>query len=125
MVCYAHQIKIVWFGFLYGVVSPICVFIALIGLILYYNYQRALFNSRYSIPPCIGPRINSTFIDLLDLAPFLVGLFNLFLYSTSQESRKFESDSRVYGVIVTAMVIGGIHALMPWKTIMHKFYNER
>lgn len=83
------MILIVWFGFLYGIVSPICVVIGLIGLVLYYFYQRSLFNSKYSIPIYGGSRLNSTLIDLLDYTPFLVGLFNLFLYQTSQSSRNF------------------------------------
>lgn len=115
----------VWFGFLYAVVSPICLFIALIGLILYYTYQRALFNSKYSIPAYIGPRLNSTLVNLLDLTPFLVGLFNFFLYTTSMSTKKFESESRIYGVIITTMVIGLINAIMPWKAILHHFYNEK
>lgn len=81
---YAHNVKIVWFGFLYGVVSPICVAIATVGLFLSYFFERILFNSKYSIPVYGGPRTNATMLDMLDLTPFLIGLFNLFLYNTSQ-----------------------------------------
>ena len=119
------MVKIVWFGFLYGIVSPICVAIGLIGLVLYYFYQRYLFNSKYSIPVYGGSRLNSTLIDLFDFTPFLVGLFNLFLYQTSQASRNFEVDNGVIGVVITNIAIGGLHAIMPWKTIITRFYNEK
>ena len=33
---YCHVIVIAWFGFLYGVVSPICIAVAAIGFALYY-----------------------------------------------------------------------------------------
>lgn len=76
-----------WFGFLYGVVSPICVAIATIGFFLYYLFERLLFNYRYSIPIYGGPRINATMLDMMDFLPLLIGLFNLFLYNTSQDDR--------------------------------------
>lgn len=119
------MVKIVFFGFLYGVVSPICVAISLVGLILYYLYQRSLFNSKYSIPIYGGSRLNSTLIDLVDFTPFLIGLFNLFLYQTSQASRNFDPDGRVYGVVITNIVIGVFHAVFPWKTVLTLFYNEK
>lgn len=119
------MVKIIWFGFLYGVVSPICIAISLVGLILYYLYQRSLFNSKYSIPIYGGPRLNSTMVDLIDFTPFLVGLFNLFLYNTSQNQRGFDVDGRIYGVVITNIVIGAFHAVFPWKTVLTLFYNEK
>jgi hypothetical protein len=62
-------------------------------------------------------------IDLLDFTPFLVGLFNLFLYQTSQSSRQFEVDGRVTGIVITNIVVGAFHAVFPWKTVISKFYN--
>lgn len=125
VVGYSRNVIIVWFGFLYGVVSPICVAIATIGMFLYYTYQRILFNYRYSIPIYGGPRINTTMIDLLDLTPFLVGLFNLFLYNTSQNQRSFEVDGRVYGIVITNIVIGVVHAIFPWRKVISLFYSEK
>ena len=80
---YAHNVKIFWFSFIYGVVSPMCVVIGLVGMVMHYIYQKMLFNSKYSIPVYGGSRINSTMIDLIDFCPFLLGIFNLFLYQTS------------------------------------------
>lgn len=55
---YCFVIKMVWFGFLYGVVSPLCTFIATIGMLLFYLFEKILYNSKYSIPFYGGPRIN-------------------------------------------------------------------
>lgn len=55
---YAFNVKMVWFGFLYGAVSPICIFVAFIGMLLSYFSERALFNSTYSIPFYSRSRIN-------------------------------------------------------------------
>lgn len=122
---YAHMVKIVWFSFLYGVVSPICVAIGTIGIFIYYYYQRILFNSKYSIPIYGHSRINSTMIDLLDFTPFLVGLFNLFLYQTSQNARSFDVDGRVIGIVITNIVVGALNAVFPWQTVLSKIYNEK
>lgn len=84
MKCYAFNVKMVWFGFLYGVVSPISIFISFLGMLLCYFFEKKLFNERYSIPFYGRSRINYEMIDLLDYTPLLVGLFNIFLYKTSQ-----------------------------------------
>lgn len=36
--CYSFNVKMVWFGFLYGVVSPIAIFIAFVGMLLTYFF---------------------------------------------------------------------------------------
>lgn len=82
--CYAFNVKMVWFGFLYGVVSPISIFISFLGMLLCYFFEKKLFNERYSIPFYGRSRINYEMIDLLDYTPLLIGLFNIFLYKTSQ-----------------------------------------
>lgn len=64
-------------------------------------------------------------LDMLDITPFLIGLFNLFLYNTSQDDRSFEKDGRITGIIVTNVVIGGIFALFPSRIIIKRFYNEK
>lgn len=81
---YAFVVKLVWFGSIYGVLTPISIPIATIGLILYYFFERILYNRTYSIPIYTGPRINYEMIDMLEWTPFLIGLFNLFLYKSSQ-----------------------------------------
>lgn len=86
---YAFNVKMVWFGFLYGVVSPICILVAAMGMVISYFGERLLFNSKYSIPFYGRSRINYEMIDLLDWTPFLIGLFNLFLYKSSQKERQF------------------------------------
>lgn len=119
--CYAFHVKIVWFGFLYAVVTPISVFIAFVGMLMTYFLERFLFNSKYSIPIYSGPRINHEMIGLLDWTPFIVGLFNFLLYKQSSFERNFESDHRVLGLIIAMIVVGCIHILMPWKIILKKF----
>lgn len=88
---YAHIVEMVWFGFVFAVVSPICTLIAVSGMVLFYFYEKALFNSKYSIPIYLGPRLNSTLIDLLDYTALLIGTFNLFLYTTSNGLRNAEN----------------------------------
>jgi hypothetical protein len=56
--CYAWNVKIIWFGFLYAVITPISVFIAFVGMTMSYYFERYLFNRKYSIPFYGGPRIN-------------------------------------------------------------------
>lgn len=34
--CYAWNVKIIWFGFLYAVITPISIFIAFLGMLLSY-----------------------------------------------------------------------------------------
>lgn len=62
---------------------------------------------------------------MLDYLPFLIGLFNLFLYETSRNERKFEGDSRVYGIVSANIILGAIHALMPYRSILHRMYPEK
>jgi hypothetical protein len=112
-----------WFSFLYAVVSPICAFFGLLGLILYLFYQKILYHYKYSIPIYGGPRLNATYIDLVDYLPLLMGLFNLFLYQTSQNTRKFDSDSRIYGIVSANIIIGAIHAMFPYRSLFSKFFN--
>ena len=119
---YCHVIIITWFSFLYGVVSPICIIIGTVGFGLYFLFVKVLYNSKYSIPIYGGPRINNVVIDLLDYLPFLIGLFNLFLYDTSRVERGFESDHRVYGIISANIIIGAIHACFPYRAVIHKYY---
>lgn len=123
--CYAFNVKMVWFGFLYGVVSPICVFIAFIGMVMTYFFERALFNSKYSIPFYSGPRINYEMIGLLDWTPLIIGLFNFLLYKQSSFERNFESDPRVVGLIAAMIAIGALHILMPWKQILKKVLKPK
>jgi hypothetical protein len=94
-------------------------------MILYYYYERILFNSKYSIPVYGGPRLNSAMIDLLDYLPLLIGLFNLFLYTTSQALRKFEFDGRINAVVFVIIGIGVFHAVFPWHPIIQRFYSEK
>lgn len=81
---YAFAIKLFWFGFIYGVVTPISIPIAAIGLIMFHIFEKILYNKVYSIPVYTGPRINYEMVDMLDWTPFLIGAFNLFLYQTSK-----------------------------------------
>ena len=64
-----------WFGFIYGVVSPICIIVSTLGILLYYLFQKILCNNRYSIPSYGNQKINYSFINLLDFTPFLIGVF--------------------------------------------------
>ena len=112
-----------WFSFLYAVVSPICAFFGLLGLILYIFYQKILYHYKYSIPIYGGPQLNATYVNLVDYLSLLMGLFNLFLYQTSQNTRNFDSDSRIYGVVSANIIIGAIHALFPYQAVFSKFYN--
>lgn len=122
---YSHNVKIFWFSFLYGIVTPMCIPIGFAGMVIYYYYQKILFNSKYSIPVYGGSRLNSTMIDLLDFSPFLIGIFNLFLYQTSISARGVEENPAIIGITITNTVIGGAFAVFPWRIFISKFYNEK
>jgi hypothetical protein len=49
---------------------------------------------------------------------------NLYFYQTSQNRRHFPSDPRVYGIVLTNIIIGAIHAVIPYQMIFRHFYNE-
>ena len=50
---------VVWFSFLYAIVSPVCLPISAVGLILYYIYEKIFLNRKYVIPGYGGSRLNS------------------------------------------------------------------
>lgn len=77
---YAYIIIIVWCSFLYAIISPICILIGTLGIFLSYFYDKILFNCKYSKPGYNNSRINAVFIDLLDVTPLLVGMFNYLFY---------------------------------------------
>lgn len=77
---YTSLVMVVWFSFLFAIVSPICLPISVLGLILYYVYEKIMLNRRYVIPEYGGSRLNSEFVDLLDATPLLISLFNIFLH---------------------------------------------
>ena len=114
---YAWNVKIIWFGFLYAVITPISVFIAFVGMTMLYFIQRYLFNSKYSIPYYGGPRLNYEMIRLLDWTPLIIGLFNLFIYEKYQSNAIYGKDSRILGLIVTIIVIGIVNLFIPWKNL--------
>lgn len=123
--CYAFNVKMVWFGLVYGIVTPISIFIVFIGMLMTYFFERVLFNSKYSIPFYSGPKINEAMIELLDWTPLFIGLVNLFLYRISQTSREFENDSRIMGLIIAMIVIGAINILVPYQRILKNLSKRK
>lgn len=119
---YAYMVIIVWCSFIYAIVSPVCVLIGGLGMLLSYLYERILFNSRYSIPAYNNSRINAVFIDLLDATPLLVAVFNYLFYVVFQENKNHIHDPRAMGMIIFNIVLAAIHAILPWRKIIQYFY---
>lgn len=46
----ADLTQLFWFSLIFGIVSPICIFVASFGVFLWIIYDRILFMKRYSIP---------------------------------------------------------------------------
>lgn len=78
-------------------------------------------NSKYSIPPYGGMKINNSFFNLLDWTPFLIGVFQLIQYNTFHTTRAFQYDHRVAGLAGVTIALGAINMLMPWDDVLRKF----
>lgn len=117
---YSLNTKLVWFGFIYGIISPICLAIATLGMFLHWKYEKVLMNYRYSIPPYGGIKINNTLLNLLDWTPLFVGLLILFEYKVFQDLRGYETDTRVIVLLSFNIAMGVISILTPWNDILKK-----
>lgn len=47
---FVYILRTVWFSLVFSVVSPICLFIGTLGLILSYSIEKYLISQKYSIP---------------------------------------------------------------------------
>lgn len=55
---YVGLVQLVWFGFIFGTVSPICLLFALIGVFFNFVIEKIMFFKKYSIPEYGSNRIN-------------------------------------------------------------------
>lgn len=78
----AGAIQLMWFGFIFSVISPLCLPISTIGLFLMCIYERILFNSRYRIPKYTGIRVAHEFINLLRFVSLFIGIANLIVHQS-------------------------------------------
>lgn len=123
VVGYSHIVKIVWFGFVYGIVSPICIAIATVGIFVFYLFERVLFNYRYLIPKYGGSKLNQNFLDMIGLLPLLIGSFNFLLYTTNDTKNDFVRDQRIFWLSVTNIALGVAFAVFPSRLFIHWLYN--
>ena len=56
---YSLKVQLIWFGFTFATVSPICLLFAMIGIMISFFLQKILYTRYYSIPEYGAPRINS------------------------------------------------------------------
>lgn len=122
---YAHLVKIVWFGFLYAVISPICLLVAAAGIFYFYITERLLFHYRYSIPRYGGVKLSHNLLDMIDLVPLLVGLFNFLIYTTTQKDNNFVNDQRIVWVCIANVGLGLAFAFFPSRLVIQHIYDRR
>ena len=80
---YSTAVTFLLFGCTFSIISPICLPIAAIGVLITYFYEKYLLQKRYRIPEYGSPQLNSEFIDTLDLVPILISAVSLGLHALS------------------------------------------
>lgn len=78
----AKWIKLYWLGLVFGIVSPICVLISSMALLLDFFGERFLFKEKYLFPNNTRISCSLTFINLFQNVPILIGVFNLIYHKT-------------------------------------------
>lgn len=122
---YAHLIKIVWFGFIYAVVSPICLPIAALALLIFYTTERILFHYRYSISTYGGPKLNQSFLSMFELTPLIIGAFNFLIYTTTDNENNEGNDERIFWIHIANIAIGCLFFIFPSQLLIENFYSKK
>ena len=115
---YSIKVQLMWFGFAFSTVSPVCLPISGVGILLSYFLQKAEYAKIYSIPGYGASRIQQEFVDLLDATPLLVSLMNLFVHELYSLFYGIPLRTDVAAALFLNLGLGLFVFLMPWADIV-------
>lgn len=114
----ADLTQLFWFSIIFGIISPICIFVACVGLLLWIIYDRILFLKRYSIPQYTSTIVLFTFIEKLELIVFFIGLLNMCTHLFTVYIEEIEMSSTIFAVSLVNLIYGAIFNLLPLNKIL-------